>query len=85
MATSVETLKASSPDGAMKTNADFVLDEYAQALALAPQVTRPQDTVDLLRQQQQQIAEMAQKIEMLKTGAEAAKGLAETDQIVQNG
>ena len=81
MATSVETLKASSPDGAMKTNADFVLDEYAQGLALAPQVTRPQEEVNQIRQMQEQMKQMAQELEMLKQGSEAAKNFSQA----QNG
>jgi len=79
MATAVETLKASSPDGAVKTNSDFLLDEYAQGLALAPQITRPDDQAGQFRQLQQQLAQQQQQIEMLKQGSEAVKNLATAD------
>jgi len=65
-----------NPDSLVKTNFDYLLDEYASGLSLAPQITRPDDEVALVRQQQQQIQQMAQEIEMLKQGSEAAKNLA---------
>ena len=83
-ATAVETLKASSPDGAIKSNSDFMLDEYASQLALAPQVTRPKDEVDQFKQMQAQMQEMAQKIDMLKQTSEAAKNMSQA-QAQQNG
>ena len=76
-ATAVETLKATSPDGALKSNSDFMLDEYASQLALAPQVTRPDDEVNQVRQMKSQMDQMAQQIEMLKQASEAEKNLAQ--------
>jgi hypothetical protein len=69
-------LKSSSPDGAIKTNADFLLDEYAQGLALAPQITRPEEEVNQFKQLQQQMQQQQQQIEMLKQTSEAAKNFA---------
>ena len=76
-ATAVETLKAASPDGALKSNADFMLDEYAQQLALAPQVTRPDEEVNQVRQMKSQMDQMAQQIEMLKQASEVDKNMAQ--------
>ena len=80
MATSVETLKASSPDGAVKTNADFLLDEYASGLVLSPQITRPDDEVGQIRQMTKRIQDMAQQIEMLKGASEAAKNMSQAQE-----
>ena len=77
MATAVETLKASSPDGAVKTNSDFILDEYASGLALAPQVTRPDGQAGQIRQLTQRMQQMQQEMEMLKQGSEAVKNIAQ--------
>jgi Bacteriophage head to tail connecting protein len=79
MATAVETLKSSSPDGAAKTNTDYILDEYASNLSLPPQVTRPDDQVGQVRQMYQQMQQMAQEIKMLKEGAQAAQALSNAD------
>ena len=77
MATAVETLKAGSPDGAVKSNSGFILDEYASGLALAPQVTRPDEQAGQIRQMQQRMAQMAQEMEVLKQSSEAAKNFAQ--------
>lgn len=76
MATAVETLKASSPDGAIKTNSDFLLDEYAQGLALPAQITRPEDEVNEFKRMQEQMGQMQQQLEALKQTSEAAKNFA---------
>ena len=70
------TIAEVNPDSLVKTNFDYLLDEYASGLSLPPQITRPDDEVGIIREQQQQIQQMAQQIEMLKQGAEAAKNLA---------
>lgn len=77
MATAVETLKASSPDQAIKTNSDFILDEYASGLALAPQVTRTDEEAGQIRQLTNQMQQMAQELEMLKSGSEAVRNFAQ--------
>lgn len=77
MATAVETLKAASPDGAVKSNSDFILDEYASGLALAPQVTRPDDQVGQIRQMQQEMNRMQQEMEIMKQSSEAARNFAQ--------
>jgi hypothetical protein len=64
------------PNATVKTDFDFILDEYAAALSLPPQVTRPPEEVNLVRQQQQQIEQLAQEVELLKQGSEVAKNLA---------
>ena len=79
MATAVETLKSSSPDGAIKTNSDFLLDEYAQGLALPPQITRPEEEVNEFKRMQQQMQQMQQQLEALKQTSEAAKNFATAD------
>ena len=65
-----------SPESIAKTNFNFLLDEYAQGLSLPPQVTRTDEEVGLIIQQQRQMQQMAQEIEMLKQGSEAVKNLA---------
>jgi len=79
IATAVESLKASSPDQAAKTNCDYLLDEYAQNLSLPPQVTRTDEEAGQVRQMYQQVQQMAQEIESLKTAAEATRALASAD------
>jgi hypothetical protein len=64
-----------NPESIVKTNFDFLLDEYAQGLSLPPQITVPDDQVALIRQQQQKMQQMAQEIEMLKQGSEAVRNI----------
>jgi len=68
-----------NPDSIMKTNFDFLLDEYAAGLALPPQITRPDEEVNQLRQMQQQMQQMAQELEMLKQGSEAVKNFSQAE------
>ena len=66
----------------VKTNFDFVLDEYAQSLSLPPQITRSAEEVAYVRQLEQQNQELLQEIQMFKEGSEVVKNLsqAKTDE-----
>ena len=66
-----------APESIVKTNFDFILDEYASGLALPPQVTRPDEEVAEIRAQQQKQQQLAQEVELLKQGSEAVKNVSQ--------
>ena len=68
-----------NPDSTIKTNWNQFLDNYADSLSLASNITRDDETVDQITSMLRQMEQMAQQIEMLKSGTEAAKTLSETD------
>jgi hypothetical protein len=68
-----------SPESIVKTNFNFVLDEYAAGLALPPQVTRTDDEVNAIIEMQQKQAQMMEEIEALKGGSEAVRNLAQAN------
>lgn len=74
-------ISAISPDSVVKTNFEFMLDEYASALSLSPSVTRPDDEVNYIKGLQQQLQQLAQEIELIKQGSEAVRNLSQAESI----
>jgi len=65
-----------SPESLVKTNFDFIMDEYASGLALPPEVTRPDEEVAAIRQAQQQAEAEMREAELAKQESEAVKNMA---------
>jgi hypothetical protein len=73
MATAVANIK---PESVLKTNWNFILDEYADNLALAPEVTVPDEIVAQIEQEQAAREAEAFEAEMAKQESEAVKNIA---------
>ena len=65
-----------NPEALDKIDLDQMLDVYADAVSIAPNIVRSDDQVAQIRQQRQQAAAMQQRMAQLQEGARAAKDFA---------
>ncbi|MGV1869724.1 portal protein [Agrobacterium rosae] len=80
-------ISAASPESMDKIDFDQAIDEYGDAIGVAPTIVRPDDAVKAMREQRAAAQQQAKNAEMaaamapaLKQGAEAASILAGTDE-----